>query len=74
MPLTPTVGVIFFISLPLYAVVHDFIVRQYRIPLWLSLHFGAQMSSYDVNFWLKNKSSAPFVKRESYDLFTIPSK
>lgn len=72
--LTATTTMMFFISLPLYAVVRGFKVSTYPLTLEQSGGYGAQMSSCDINLLLQKKPSEPFVQRESYNPFKFPSK
>ncbi|XP_071873148.1 uncharacterized protein [Bombus fervidus] len=74
LPVSHTVAVLVFISLPLYALVRGFKMNESKTDILRSSSFGIQMTSYDINLLLQKKPSEPFVKRESYNPFTVPSK
>lgn len=74
LPLGYTAAILYFATLPFYAVVRDFYVTENRLNLKESLLYEAQSRGFYVNEWLQKKPSEPYVKRESYNLFTIPSR
>ncbi|XP_050581106.1 uncharacterized protein LOC126917821 isoform X2 [Bombus affinis] len=74
LPLGYTVSVLFFISLPLYVAVRGFKESENRLPFSQSLNYAVQDTGYNMNVWLQKKPSEPYVKRESYNIFTVPSK
>lgn len=73
MPLGYTAAFLYFISLPFYAVVRDFYVTENRLNLRDNLLYGVQSRGFYIDEWQK-KPSEHYVKRESYNLFTFPSK
>ncbi|XP_043593804.1 uncharacterized protein LOC122572640 isoform X2 [Bombus pyrosoma] len=74
MSLSATMAILFLISLPIYAVAYDLKEPRYRRPRLGFSDPGIQATSYDLNMWLKQKPSEIYVKRDSYDLFSLPSK
>lgn len=74
LPFGYTTAVLFFISLPLYVVVRGFKENENRLPFSQSLNYAVQDTGYKMNVWLQKKPSEPYVKRESYNIFTVPSK
>lgn len=74
MSLTATVGILFFISLPLYAVTYNFQTCHYKRPHYGFTDPGIQATSYNVSMWVNQKPSDIYVKRESYNPFSFPSK
>ncbi|XP_060815418.1 uncharacterized protein LOC132906858 [Bombus pascuorum] len=73
LPLSASVAVLFFISLPLYVLARGFKINEARTSFERAASFGIQMTGYDINLMLQKKPSEPFVKRDSYNPFTIPS-
>lgn len=73
LPLGHTVALLCFVTLPFYAVVRDFYVTKNRLNLRDALLYGVQSRGLYINEWRK-KPSEHYVKRESYNPFTFPSK
>lgn len=74
MPLGHTAALLFFVSLPFYAVVRDFYVTENRLKMKDYLLYEGKSRGFYVNEWLQKKPSEPYVKRESYNPFTVVSK
>ncbi|XP_076474269.1 uncharacterized protein LOC117156579 isoform X1 [Bombus vancouverensis nearcticus] len=73
MSLGHTAALLYFATLPFYAVVRDFYVTKNRLNLRDSLLYGVQSRGLYLDEW-KKEPSEHYVKRESYNLFTLPSK
>ncbi|XP_033175594.1 uncharacterized protein LOC100741696 isoform X2 [Bombus impatiens] len=73
MPLEYTVAVLLFVSLPFYAVVREFYVTDNKLNLKDTLLYEGISRSLYLYEW-KKEPSEHYVKRESYNIFTIPSK
>lgn len=72
-PLGHTAALLYFISLPFYAVVRDFYVTKNRLHFRENHYYQGQTRGFYVSEWLQKKPSEHFVKRESYNPFIAPS-
>lgn len=66
-------AVLLFVSLPFYAVVREFYVTDNKLNLKDTLLYEGISRSLYLYEW-KKEPSEHYVKRESYNIFTIPSK